>query len=213
MGVGTMTARNEKGLAGTVLIITIAWALSAVLMLTGTLVAAQQIDDQVEVILGEVSPIDKDLDSVRLAEETNRIASEILDAAEPLSGQLDQVIASVGTIDKSVEDILGTARTINGTVKDINSTATGIGSTVDSIGGNVSSILSVVRSIEAGVTAINGRADVVVGLVRGIRKDVRNVLVQVGPGHGNPGNASIHGHANSIDCSPAVVVLSQHCGQ
>ena len=91
-------ASREAGLAGIALVIVIAWALAAVMMLTGTLIAAQQIDDRVATILGEVSPIDDDLDSVKLAQETDRIAKDILTAAEPLSGQLDQVRDEIRTM-------------------------------------------------------------------------------------------------------------------
>lgn len=204
--------RDESGLAGTILIIAIAWALSAVLMLTGTLISAQQINNRVDEITGEVGPIDKDLDAVALAEETNAIAADILTAAKPLSGQLDQVIDSVGGINGSVDGILETAGSINRTANSINSVVGSIGSAVDSIDGNLSAVLATVRSIDAGVGAINGRADTVVSIVAAIRSDLADVLAQVGSGHGAPSNSTIHGHANSIDCSPAVAPQSSACG-
>lgn len=212
-----MRGHDEKGLAGTILVIAIAWALSAVLMLTGTLIAAQEIDERVGTILGEVSPIDKDLDAVALAEKTNEIAAGIRRAAEPLSGQLDQVIDSVGGIDASVTDILETAGEINTTAGQINATVRAIGATVDGIAGNISAVLATVVSIDGRVAGINNRADTVIALVRGIRSDLAQVLAQVGigssEGHGSATNASIHGHANSIDCSPVVRLQSDHCGQ
>jgi uncharacterized protein YoxC len=214
---GSMRARDQRGLAGTVLVITIAWALSAVLMLTGILIAAQEIDERVGTILGEVSPIDKDLDAVALAEKTNEIAAGIRRAAEPLSGQLDQVIESVGGIDRTVTDILETAGKINDTAGSINSTVRAIGTTVDGIAGNIANILSTVMSIDGRVAGINARADAVIALVRGIRSDLAQVLAQVGigsaEGHGSATDATIHGHANSIDCSPVVRLQSDHCGQ
>ena len=63
---------EETGLAGKILVGVIAWALGAVLLLTNTLVAAQQIDNRVDRITHTVGPIDHDLDSVNLAAETNR---------------------------------------------------------------------------------------------------------------------------------------------
>lgn len=203
--------RDERGLAGTALVIIISWALAAVLMLTGTLIAAQQIDDRVATIVNEVSPIDEDLDSVELAVDTNRIARGILDAAEPLSGQLDDVIGSVGGISPSVDEILTTAGSINDTVLDIGDNARSIGSTVDGIHSNLSAVLGEVRTIESGVTAINIKAATAISLVTGIRSDLDQVLALL-QGHGTPANANIHGHANSIDCSPAVAPQSRHCG-
>lgn len=214
---GPMRARDQRGLAGTILVIAIAWALSAVLMLTGTLIAAQEIDERVATIVGEVSPIDQDLDAVALAEETNEIATGIRRAAEPLSAQLDQVIDSVGGIDDSVTDILETAGEINVTAGRINATVRAIGATVDGIAGNISAVLTTVASIDGRVAGINERADAVIALVRGIRSDLAQVLAQVGisgpDGHGSAADASIHGHANSIDCSPAVRLQSDHCGR
>lgn len=196
---------DERGLAGTLLVVVITWALAAVLMLTGTLIAAQSIDGSVEEIKNSVSPIDKDLDSIAVAGKVNDTAADILAAAEPLSGQLDEVIASVGTIDETVTGILETAGTINQTVGSINSVVKEIGSSVDGIHASGSAILAEVRSIDAGVAAINGRADTIIGLVRGIENDLSNVLAQVGRGHGT---FTIHGHANNIDCK----VVGDSCG-
>src|SRR5581483_8742345 len=127
---------DELGLAGKILVGVVAWALGAVLLLTSTLVSAQQIDSRVERIRHTVSPIDHNLDSVKLAVETNRIAQDILTAAKPLSGQADQIIqstasidgtakaigANVGEIGQSVQGIDGSVRSINANVVDINAT-------------------------------------------------------------------------------------------
>src|SRR5690242_5784173 len=92
---------DEAGLAGKILVGVIAWALGAVLLLTNTLVAAQQIDTRVDRITHTVGPIDHDLDSVALAIKTNDLAGQILTAAKPLSGQADQVIQATTSIDAS----------------------------------------------------------------------------------------------------------------
>ena len=84
-------------LPGLMLVIVIFWALAAVLMLTGTLINAREIEDTVEVINGEVSStdgIDKDLDSVKELEQTRRTVASIRDAADPLTGQADQIITA-----------------------------------------------------------------------------------------------------------------------
>lgn len=205
---------EEHGLAGIVLVLVVAWALAAVFMLTRTLVAAQQIDNRVDFITHVVTPIDNDLDGVKLLEQTNQAAGEILQAADPLSGQLAQVQVSAKGIDANVREILNTAGSINQTAKAINPNVHSIEDTVLAINDNVTSIhrdvtdiearghptLATVRSIDVGVAGINRRADVVIGLVRAINVDTDSILRQVGVGHPD----SIHGHANSIDCSVVV---------
>ena len=167
--------KSEVGLAGQILVGVVAWALAAVLMLTNTLISAQQIDNRVDRITNTVGPIDHDLDSVKLAAETNRIAGEILTAAKPLSGQAQQVIDATASIDTSAKSIDGdvlqigesvngidaNTRAINGnvteinkTVKDINGTAKTISGTVNQIDGNVTSIGGTVKGIDANLAAV-----------------------------------------------------------
>jgi methyl-accepting chemotaxis protein len=183
--------RDERGVVGINLAIVIAFALFAVIQLTRTTVAARQIENRVKVIVGEVGPIDKDLDHVKDVDETNRLAAEILSAAKPLSGQAQTIIDTAKSIDRTVVGILDNAQSINGTVH--------------SISGTANALAPVVRSINDGVAAINGRASRAIPIVVGIRQDLNNVLVEVGPGHAKSGGGlSIAGHANSIDCSTAV---------
>ena len=189
--------RGEAGIVGANLAIVLAFALFAVIQLTRTTIAAEQIDDRVEIIVGEVDPIDEELNNVPLLDETDRMAADILRAAQPLSAQAGEIIT--------------TAQHIDGTVSSILSNAASINSTVGNIQGTLSSLAPVVRSINDGVAAINGRADRIIALVRGIQSDTGNVLAEVGgaspAGHAGPGGKSIHGHANSIDCRLSVLTL------
>lgn len=176
------------------LVLVLAFALFAVIQLTRTTIAAQQIDDRVDIIVGEVGPIDENLTNVPKLDETDRIAKEILAAAKPLSAQADEIVAVAENIDGTVTEILAKAESINGTV--------------DGISGDFTALKPVVRSINDGVAAINGRVDKIIGLVAGIKSDLSNVLAEVGTagpdGHRRADGKTIHGHANSIDCSPAV---------
>src|SRR5918997_1523627 len=91
-------------LPGVMLVIIIFWALAAVLMLTGTLINAREIEDTVEVINGEVATtdgIDKDLDNVKELVSVRRDVVDIRDAAEPLTGQADQIIGAAGAINRN----------------------------------------------------------------------------------------------------------------
>ena len=191
---------GEAGVVGANLAIVIAFALFAVIQLTRTTIAAEQIDDKVKVIVGEVEPIDQELDAVPILDEVDRSAREILTAAQPLTGQLNDVVSSAKNIDGTVSSILSNATSINGTVR--------------GIGGTVSSLQPVVRSINDGVFRINRQADEVIVLVRGIEGDTTNILNQVGVASpvGHVGK-TIHGHANSIDCSIPVPLGQNACGR
>lgn len=148
MGLATM-------LPGLVLVILIFWALAAVLMLTGTLINAREIDDTVDVINTQVSPIDEELNNVKVLEEVTRSTVKIDASAKPLSGQADEIIGAAGRIDKNVKSILGTAGSINKTAKSINGTVKSINGSVNSIGGSVVSINGTVNSIGGSVGSIN----------------------------------------------------------
>lgn len=147
--------RDDSGLAGIALILIIAWALVAVFLLTRILVAAQQIDERVQFITTQVSPIDKDLDAINLASRTNDIVDQILVEAEPLSPLAGQIVTEVGSINRSVTSIDRTVVSINSNVQSIGSSVgsihqsvLSIDGTVDAIHGNLSAILAEARSID-----------------------------------------------------------------
>lgn len=183
-------------LPGIVLVVVIVWALAAVLMLTGTLVNAREIDDTLPLINKEVKPIDQDLDNVKLAEETARISGRIRVAAEPLVGQTDRIITVARNIDGRVVNILQTAQAINQTAKSINGKVKSINSTVSSINGNVVSINDTVSSILGNALTINRTVDSIGSRVTTINARVGSVFGRVGP----PGarDRSIKGRVASI---------------
>ena len=163
------TQRPTLGLApalpGIVLVIVIAWALAAVLMLTGTLINAREIKDDVDVINGQVSPIEKDLQSVALAAKTVDISSGINAAAKPLSAQATQILQAAQRIDATARSILNTAGTINQTAKTINNTVRQIEANVITINGRVQAIGGLVGSIFSRVQTIGGRVASIHNLV------------------------------------------------
>ncbi len=168
------------------LVVIVAWALTAVSLLTGTLITAMRIDNRVGFVNAEVKPIDKDLDSVVLAVETARIAGEINQAAKPLTGQFTQIVqigdgieASAVSISERAKEINANARSINGNVKSINSTATSINSTVTEINSSVNSIGSRLGSINAGVQSVNVSVDGISGSFVGILGETRTIDVEV----------------------------------
>ncbi len=190
------------GLPVIALVVVVAWALFAVLMLTGTLVAAQQIDNRVNAINTVYPQVGENLQALPLADETGRIADEISRVAQPVGPQFTAVVASVGTIEASVKSIEGSAANINTSVKSINTSVKTIGGTVDEIDSTLSSvndkvgtinasaqgindsfdgILGRVRSIDDGVAGINNRAGTVIDLAGGIKDNLGKVRDPVLP--------------------------------
>ncbi len=178
--------KGERGLAPAILILVIVWALAAVLMLTGTLVAAGQIDDSVAIIKPEVSDIGTDTEAIALAAKTARISNEIRKAAVPLTGELDDTLAAARGIDTTAKSILRKAGTINSTVMDINGNVKTIGTTVGSIGSNVSAIGGTVQaigrnasSINASARSINANARSINASAKGIDSSGQSILIKV----------------------------------
>jgi len=170
---GILTGR--RGLAGAVLVLVIVWALAAVLMLTGTLVAAKRINTSVKTIKPEVSNIKDDTVAIRLAARTNRIATRIRVAAVPLTGHLDDTLKAAKDIDRVAKSILGKAGPINRVVVDINGNVKTIGGTVDAISANANAINASVRSINANARSINASALGIGSSARSINASVNGI--------------------------------------
>jgi len=178
--------KGERGLAPAILILVIVWALAAVLMLTGTLVAAGQIDDSVAIIKPEVSDIGTDTEAIALAAKTARISNEIRKAAVPLTGELDDTLTAARGINTTAKSILGKAGAINTTAVAINRNVKLIGTTVSSIGSNVSAIGGTVqainrnaRSINASARSINANARSINASAKGIDSSGQSILIKV----------------------------------
>lgn len=170
----------SPALPGIVLVVVIVWALAAVLMLTGTLVNAREIENTIPIINSQVSPIDKDLDNVKLAAKTAKISGKILVAAKNLSAEADRIISVARSIDGHVDAINQTAAAINDTVKSINETAKSINRTVSAINGNVESIHRSVASIGSSVASIHRTVAEIGSRVTSIHTRVATVFNAVG---------------------------------
>lgn len=171
---------GKSGLAGIVLVIVIVWALAAVLMLTGTLVAARSINDDVGIIRPEVSDIFTDTKFVALAGKTEKISGRISKAAKPLIGRARSTLAAAKQIDVTAKSILRRARTINGTVGQINGNVLGIGTTVSGIGGSFNGISSSVAGIGASAQGINTSVRSINATARQVNDDVRSIRSRLG---------------------------------
>lgn len=199
---------DEGGIVAVNLVLFLGFALYAVVQLTRTTLAAQQIDERVVVITKEVGPIDQNLNEVPKLDLTNATAAKIRTAADPLSGDAQQIIDAARSIDGTVAGINENALTINGTVKDIAGNVNSIAASVRTIGGNASSLDGTVSRIRGrsgspgfGVAGINNRVDIVTGLANVIRDDLVFVdgVVGAGTSERSPdGTRSIKGHAQQI---------------
>ena len=156
---------DERGLAGGILVGVVAWAFVAVACLVTILMTANHIDERVAFIRRQVSPIDHDLDSVKLLESINARAAAIDTAAAPLTGQLDTVKNHTDSILAEAAGIDDTAKTINSTVHSIDGNVSDIHGSVLSINSLVKSINGTVRSIDANASSINGSAHSIEGSI------------------------------------------------
>ena len=174
-----------------VLVILIAWALLAVMFLTGTLLAARSIDRSVAVIKPNVDEIGTDAGFIAQAKTIQDTSAKIRTAAEPLSGSLATTlkVASKG-IDPQLKSILSKVGRINSVADEINGSVLQIGGTVDQIFGNAS-------SINTSVLSIRSSGDSILRSAREINTSAKSILSSGG---------SILARVNSIDKAVATIV-------
>jgi len=161
--------RDERGVVGFNLAVTIAFALYAVIQLSRVVLAATQIDDRVKVIITEVGPGSNvsRLDETQKLNETGRMAEDILTAAQNLSARAGTIIDTAKSIDSTVSLINTNAGEINTTVRSINATASSLLPVVRNINGD-----NTFSATSGGVAAINMRAQNALPIVGGIQRDV-----------------------------------------
>lgn len=191
---------DEGGIVAINLVLFLGFALYAVVQLTRTTIAAQQIDERVVVITKEVGPIDQNLNEVPKLDLTNETAAKIRVAADPLTGEAQNIINAAQSINGTVTDINNNANAINNTVKGIAGSVGSISGSVRTIGGNATTLTGTVNDIRADVAAINRRVMTVIGLAQPIAGDLSNVKNVVG-NTGQPtfaGSQTINGHAAEI---------------
>jgi len=195
-----MRRRDEGGVVAINLVLFLGFALYAVVQLTRTTLAAQQIDERVVVITKEVGPIDQNLNEVPKLDLTNETAGKIRVAADGLSAEAQNIINAAQSINGTVTDINNNAATINGTVKDIAGNVGSISGSVRTIGSNVNSLNGEVVRIRVGVADINKRVMIVIDLASAIRGDLVAVNTSVGSSGAQSANGSntINGHARDI---------------
>ena len=186
MGAMGRRIRDESGLAERILVGIVAWAFASVACLVTILMTANHIDERVNFIRSQVSPIDHNLETVKVLEQVNQTADNINLAAAPLSGQLDQVVGHTNSIKSEASGIDDTAKSINGTVHSIDQN-------VNDIHGSVLSINSLAHSINGTVRDIDANAGSINGTVHSINNDIGNVLSLVYSIRGDPNATDLGG--------------------
>ncbi len=157
---------GDRGQAGIALIIVIAWALSAVLILTRTLVAAQEINNKVTDITAHLAGSKQDTSYVSQLNKTEVTASTILQNAAPLTGQLEIVKNTASHIQQQVDGITPPVLEINKTVHVIH----------DQVG----TILATAQTINNTLTTIrNTQSSVILGDVLKIKADTTSIITNV----------------------------------
>lgn len=152
--------RSDRGQIGLALIIVIAWGLTAVVFLTRILVTAQDINRRVTTITDALTDIGGETALVAELQHTEKVAADILVAADDISPMLEQVDGLAKHINSTVPSILSSLQNINGTVvvitnrvRDILSTAQTIDRTAKTINGQATDILNTVDVPGGGIKA------------------------------------------------------------
>jgi hypothetical protein len=161
-------------------------------------------------ILTAAKPLSAQLDVIEKTARTGidpklkHILGQVGDINE-VAGSINANVLQIGS---TVDSILGNATSINGSVLSINSKGRSILSRASSINRSArsilssgGSILSLVQVIDGKVAKANSQAASILADTDVINPNVAKILANVGhegpAGHG----ATIHGHANGIDCS------------
>ncbi|MEJ7784290.1 MAG: hypothetical protein WKF96_05750 [Solirubrobacteraceae bacterium] len=182
---------GSRGMSPVVLVILIAWALLAVIFLTGTLLAARSIDRSVSGVTNRVGDdgkpekniattveeIGKEGKFIDEARKTVQISTAIRKAAAPLSASLGRTLQTADKgIDPKLKSILGKVGDINGVAGEINTTVLGIGGSVDTIFTSVVSIGDAVQSVDSDVANIRRSANEINGSARSILGNLSTIL-------------------------------------
>ena len=144
-------------------------------------------------ILGSAEPLESQLDGIvstaksinGLAGSINSTATAINGSATEINGTATDINASAGdinsaatSINNSAGSIDASATAINQRAQSINASAGSINTSANSIDALASSILGTARAVDTDVRLINQNLDVSLNLVRGIKGDTGNILLQ-----------------------------------
>lgn len=209
---GRHRRRDERGLAGIILVAVLVWTLLAVALLAQTLWDTHTVNRDVALIDRRLAGVHGDTDAVGLAARRGDVATGILAAVKPLSGQLDELLATpipakAAAIAAKARDIEATVASIGRSAGDIHATVAGtsgppapgsIEATVASIAARAADIEQTAGGIGAHVGSIHDRVAAIGDGVSAILDAARAIKGPYdGPGFGS-GVAGIDHHVDEI---------------
>ncbi len=177
-------SRDERGQGTIALAAVVVVLVAAVGLLIRTAVLASEIDKQSKSIATSGEGINVATRSIIRLDNTNKLGTSILGSSTPLSPNLADIVNLAASIDGTATSITDSALNINGTARGINGTAAGI--------------LDVARSINRGVEQIDRNVDETIRLVREVRGDTANILIQANEAQKNTAciDAGLNGRQN-----------------
>jgi len=144
-------------------------------------------------ILGSADPLERQLDGIvstaksinGLAGSINSTAGAINGSATEINGTATDINSSAGdinsaatSINNSAGSIDGSAGAINQRARTINASAGSINNSANRIDNLAGSILGTARAVDTDVRLINQNLEVSLGIVRGVKSDTANILLQ-----------------------------------
>ena len=144
-------------------------------------------------ILGSADPLERQLDGiVSTARSINGLAGSINSTAGAINGSATEINGTATDINSSAGDINSAATSINNSAGSINASAGAINQrarTINASAGSIntsanridnlaSSILGTARAVDTDVRLINQNLEVSLGIVRGVKSDTGNILLQ-----------------------------------
>lgn len=173
-------AESERGAADSKVLIAflgvIPPLLVAVVLLTQTLMTANQINTKAARIAKTGRGINLATDSVIQLGRTNKTASSILDTTKPLEGKLGEIVGLAGSLDELAASINGTAGSIDGHAGKINATAGEINGTALKINTNAGAIDATAGKINATAGAVQSTAGTINTTAKGINSEAVLIL-------------------------------------
>lgn len=207
----TTPAAGQRRAIGLNLVVFFVFALSAVLMLTRTAVAANAINrDVASTIEPAVGGIDQKTSHLPVLDTTAKLTGQIAIAAKPLPGELDGVVEATDNINQNLAATLESAASINTSVDGIKKSTGAIRPDIDVLSHHVAGIHHAAKGIAASLSTVGNQSSSMVVNLRGANIALANILRATGPLNAQvrairASVPKIDGHAKGIAGSPLLL--------
>lgn len=207
----TTPSAGQRRAIGLNLVVFFVFALTAVLMLTRTAVAANAINrDVASTIEPAVGDINENTSHLAVLDVTDKITGQIAVAAKPLSGDLDGVVAATDNINRNLATTLDSANSINGSVDGIKGSTGQIRTGVDILSRRVDGIHRSAKGIAGSLSTVANQSSSMVTNLRGANAALDSILRATGPLNSQVRGIrlavpQINSHARNIAGSPLLL--------